>query len=236
VIRRIAATIIFLGVTVVLSVLSIPAALFDRSGSFYLWFARIWAKLFLFLYDIKLNVTGKEHISKKQHYVFVANHSSYTDIPIIFAAIPSDVRLMLRHTLARVPIWGWALYLSPMIIINRSNAVKARKTLTKAAEIIHGGASVLLFPEGTRTRTGQMHPFKRGAFHLAYESGAKVIPVAIKGAFEALPPSSWLPDSNKKVFVRIGTPLEIDTAITSDRDKEMDLMKRAEMAIREMLS
>ncbi len=234
-IRSFFATIIFVSLTVVLSIISIPAAL-DRSGSLYFWFSRIWAKIFLLLYGIKLQVIGKENVKKNEHYIFVANHSSYTDIPILFAAVPIDIRLFLRHTLTRVPIWGWALYLSPMIIINRSSPIKAKKTLTRAAEIIHDGASVLLFPEGTRTRTGTMQVFKRGAFNLSVKSQTPVIPVLIKGAFEVLPPSSWLPRTNKKVLVAIGHPLAIDNSISGEREHEMDLMRRAESAIREMHS
>ncbi|MEP7233859.1 MAG: lysophospholipid acyltransferase family protein, partial [Ignavibacteriota bacterium] len=135
-IRSIFATIVFITATIALSILSIPAALFDRSGSAYLWLARIWSKLFFSLYGVRRVVTGLENIKKGEHYVFVANHSSYTDIPILFASLPLDIRLILRHTLTRIPIWGWALLLSPMIIINRSNATKAKKTLATAAQII----------------------------------------------------------------------------------------------------
>jgi 1-acyl-sn-glycerol-3-phosphate acyltransferase len=235
VIRSIIAAIIFLCVTIVLSVISIPAALFDRSGSAYLLLARIWSKIFLLLYGIKLSISGLENIQKHEHYVFVANHSSYTDIPIIFAAIPVNIRLILRNTLTRVPIWGWALLLSPMIIINRSNAAKAKKTLQHAGEIIRDGASVLLFPEGTRTPNGEIQPFKRGAFHMAYESGAKVIPVAINGAFELLPRTAILPSSNKKIMVSIGAPMTVSSSVANDREREMDLMRRAEEAVRAML-
>ncbi len=234
--RRIIATIIFLVVTIVLSIISIPAALVDKSGSVYLWLARIWSKIFLLLYGVKLNVSGLENIQKQSHYVFVANHSSYTDIPILFAAIPSNVRLILRNSLTRIPIWGWALVVSPMIIINRSNASKAKKTLAHAAQVIHGGASVLLFPEGTRTPTGELQPFKRGAFHMSCKSSTEVIPVAIRGSFEFLPRNKTLPSSNKIIRVSIGEPLEISSQIENDREREMDLMKRAEESVRKMLS
>ncbi|MDP4219756.1 MAG: lysophospholipid acyltransferase family protein [Bacteroidota bacterium] len=234
-IRSIVATIIFLLVTIVLSILSIPAALFDRSGSAYLWLARFWSKIFLFLYGVKLHISGSSHIRKSEHYVYVANHSSYTDIPILLAAIPDNVRLILRHTLTRIPIWGTALLLSPMIIINRSNSSKAKKTLNKAIEIIRSGASIMLFPEGTRTHDGEMQPFKRGAFHMAYSGATKIIPVAIKGSFELQSRTQTLPSSNRDIYVSIGTPLEASSQIENDRSREMDLMQRAENAVREML-
>jgi len=235
VIRSTIATIIFLFVTIVASIVSVPAALLDRSGWIYLWITRIWAKLFLLIYGVRQTVGGLENIQKNEHYVFVANHSSYTDVPIAIAAIPKGIRLIFRNTLTRIPIWGWALLLSPYIIINRSNAVKARKSLAHAAEIIRRGGSILLFPEGTRSHTGELQPFKRGAFHLAYVSGAKIIPVAIKGAYEFLPRTAKLPLSHKGISVSIGAPLEVSMQIENDRDREIDLMKRSENAVREML-
>jgi 1-acyl-sn-glycerol-3-phosphate acyltransferase len=143
--------------------------------------------------------------------------------------------LILRHTLTRIPIWGTALLLSPMIIINRSNSSKAKKTLNKAVEIIRNGASILLFPEGTRTHNGEMQPFKRGAFHMAYSSGTKIIPVAIKGSFELQSRTQTLPSSNKDIYVSIGAPLEASPQIENDRSREMDLMQRAENVVMEML-
>lgn len=235
-IRSFVATIAFLFVTIVASVLSVPAALIDRSGRVYLWITRIWAKLFLLIYGVKQTVLGLENISKGEHYVFVANHSSYTDVPIAIAAIPLGVRLIFRNTLTRIPIWGWALLVSPYIIINRSNAAQAKKSLTHAADVIRGGGSVLLFPEGTRSATGELQPFKRGAFHLAYESGAKIIPMAIRGSYELLPRSATLPSSNKKISVSIGAPLEVSLQMENQREQEMDLMRRAENAVREMLN
>jgi 1-acyl-sn-glycerol-3-phosphate acyltransferase len=233
--RSVIATVFFLVITIALSLLSIPISILDRSGRLYLWFTRVWGKIFLMLYGIKISVSGLENINKKEHYVYVSNHSSYTDIPILFAAIPYDLRLILRSTLTKIPIWGWALLLSPMIIINRSNAAKAKKTLTQAAAIIRGGASVLLFPEGTRTSTGQLQAFKRGAFHMAYESGANVIPVAIKGSFDILPRTGKLPRTNLSGSVLVGEPLEIQMSIAGEREREMDLMRRAEAAVQALL-
>ena len=201
----------------------------------YLWMARMWSKIFLFLFGIRLSVIGLENIKKNEHYIYVANHASYTDIPILFAAIPIDIRLILRNTLTRIPIWGWALPFSPMIIIDRSNPKKAKETLALATKRIRYDASVLLFPEGTRTHTGELQQFKRGAFHMAYESGAKVIPVAIKGTFDILPRTKNLPSPNKVVFVTIGVSLEVSKEIQNDREREMDLMRRAEESVRTML-
>ena len=178
---------------------------------------------------------GAKNIKKDEHYVFVVNHSSYSDIPICFVAIPKNIRLILRHTLTQIPIWGWALNFSPMIIINRSSASKSKKTLDNAIKTIKNGASILLFPEGTRTKDGALQPFKRGAFHLAYASGASVVPIAIKGTFELMSRSDKLPKTNCSVVVTIGTPLQASKSITGDRENELDLMQRTEEAISSLL-
>lgn len=233
--RSVVATIIFLVITIVLSIISLPFAVIDRSGKSYLWFARIWAKIFLALYGIRVKVEGVRNIHKHEHYVFASNHTSYADIPAILGGIPHDIRLVLRSSLTLVPIWGWALLLSPMIIINRSTPAKSKKSLAKAIEQIHDGASVLLFPEGTRTPNGKLQEFKRGAFYLAYQSGAKVLPVALIGTYDVLPRHKKLPKSGMKVVVRIGAPLEADASLASDREKELDLMKRTEAAVAELV-
>jgi 1-acyl-sn-glycerol-3-phosphate acyltransferase len=231
---RIVSLFLFVLVTIVLSIISIPVAALDRSGKGYLFLARLWSRIFLFLYRGKLTVLGTENIQKGKPYVFCANHSSYTDIPVLFAGIPIDVRLILRRSLTRIPIWGWALLVSPMIIIDRSNPTKAKRTLQDAAKIIHDGASVLLFPEGTRTHDGNIQPFKRGAFQMAYKSGAEVVPVAINGTFEFLSRTDKLPIMDSNIVITIGMPLHIDRSLPTDRDREADLMRRTEEAVRMM--
>ena len=233
-IRQYVATFFFVVVTVVLSLLSLLAAL-DRSGKVYFVLARLWSQSFCFLFGITIKVVGAKNIKKDEHYVFVVNHSSYSDIPICFVAIPKNIRLILRHTLTQIPIWGWALNFSPMIIINRSSASKSKKTLDNAIKTIKNGASVLLFPEGTRTKDRTLQSFKRGAFHLAYASGASVIPIAIKGTFELMSRSDKLPKTNGSVVVTIGAPLQASKSITGDRENELDLMQRTEEAISNLL-
>lgn len=232
---RIVSLILFVLVTIVLSIISIPVAVLDRSGKGYLFLARLWSKIFLFLYGAKLRVVGVENIEIGKPYVFCANHSSYTDIPVLFAGIPIDVRLILRKSLTRIPIWGWALLVSPMIIIDRSNPAIAKQTLDDAAKIIRGGASVLLFPEGTRTRDGNVQPFKRGAFQMAYKSGAEVVPVTIQGTFEFLPRTKKLPKIGNTITITFGKPLQVDSSLPTDRDREADLMRRTEEAVRKEL-
>ena len=222
------ATILFIVVTIVLSIVSVPAAVIDRSGRSYLALARAWSRSFLWLYGIRIVTQGEQLVSGLPT-VYVSNHSSYVDIPVILASIQDDIRLMLRDSLTRIPIWGWALKVSPFLIISRENAARAKATLDNATATIRKGASVLLFPEGTRTSTGALQPFKRGAFKIALESCARVVPVYLDGAFDVLPRTEKLPRTNRTIHVHIGAAITLPSS--HGRVAELELMQTAEAAM-----
>ena len=188
------------------------------------------------LYGIRVTIKGTEHIREGEHYVYVANHSSYTDIPVLLAMVPDNIRLILRQSLTRIPIWGWALLAGPFLIIDRSSATKSQRTLKQAVQTIRSGASVLLFPEGTRTATGELQPFKRGAFHLAFDSGAPIIPVAIIGSYDIMSRHEALPKWGKRAEVRIGEAIyPREQSGEASRVAETLLMKEAEASVQALL-
>ena len=231
--------LLFLVTTIVFSIVSVFAALVDRSGKTYLWVAKLWSRSSLVFFGIRVRIEGAEHIQHGQNYVYAANHSSYMDIPILIGYIPDNLRLTLRSSLTRIPIWGWALLVGPFLILDRSNPQDAQRTIGKAITRIQSGASVLFFPEGTRTHTGQMEPFKRGAFHLAREAGVPVLPVALIGSFHILPRHKWLPLWGQSAVIRIAEPV-YPRAVSSDsaaekRAEEVRLMQEAERSVRAML-
>ncbi|MDP4198760.1 MAG: lysophospholipid acyltransferase family protein [Bacteroidota bacterium] len=223
--------------TVVCSTVSVFASLIDRSGRTYLVIARLWSKGILLLFGVRLRVRGAENIEAGHHYVYVSNHTSFMDIPALLAAINNNIRLTYRSTLTRTPIWGWALRMGPFLMIDRSNAAQAQRTLTKAMETIKSGASIQLFPEGTRSYDGKMHPFKRGAFSLAYAAHTAIIPVALIGTHESLPRNQIMPNWGKPMEVRIGKPIfPREVPPTETRAEEMRLMRESEEAVRKLLA
>lgn len=210
-------------VTIIFASLAIIASLLDRSGKAYHFLGRIWAKLLLWIAGVRVEIIGLENINWNENYVYVANHCSGFDIPVVMASIPGQLRIVFKKELTKIPLFGWQLRIGPYILIDRENPAKAMESLEKAKKKIEKGASVLLFAEGTRSRDGNIQPFKRGAFTLATRSGKKIVPLTIKGTFEILP--------KKKFRIRPGTvrlfidpPIEHDGSI--DKKSELELMDK----------
>lgn len=138
----------------------------------------MWSPGILWICGIRLKVSYAEELTDDS-YVFVANHQSYLDIPLLFRAIYYNLHFVAKKELKKVPFLGWYMMATGMIFIDRSNRNKAIESLKKAAVLISKGKSVLMFPEGTRSKDGRVSPFKKGPFMLAKDAGVKVVPVGI---------------------------------------------------------
>jgi 1-acyl-sn-glycerol-3-phosphate acyltransferase len=145
----------------------------------------VWGRILLWSWGIEVTVSGG---APHGPAVYAANHASALDIPLVFAHLPVDFRVLHKRSLYVLPVIGWYLYLGGHVSIDRANAFRARRSLTRAAERIRGGTSVLVFPEGTRNRDdASVQPFKRGSFVLALEAGVPVVPVSLRGVKELVP-------------------------------------------------
>jgi 1-acyl-sn-glycerol-3-phosphate acyltransferase len=136
----------------------------------------------------------------------MANHASSLDIRADFLAVPRRIRLIAKKQLARIPLFGWVMWAGRFIFIDRQNGVAARRSIDLAGQRIHDGDSVLIFPEGTRTRDGALGPFKKGGFHLAVKAGVPIVPVALRGTRALMPRGSLLLRSGT-ITVVLGEPL-----------------------------
>lgn len=155
--------------------------------------AHWWGRIFCILSLVRVSVRGRENIDPKVSYVFVANHQSAYDIFSIYGYLGHRFRWMMKASLRRIPLVGFACEKAHQIYVDKSSPKALRHTMERAEEVLRHGTSLVVFPEGARTFNGQMRPFKRGAFMLATEFGLPLVPVTIDGAFDVLPRTGKIP-------------------------------------------
>jgi len=189
-----------------------------------------WARSICRVSGVEVSVTGTEALDPGKPYIFAANHQSQFDIFVLQGFLGVDFRWLAKKELFRVPVWGPAMRRAGYIPIDRSHGRQAIKSLDEAAGKIAAGTSVIIFPEGTRSKDGRLHDFKAGAMVLAVKSGVPIVPVAILGTYEILPKGKLLMIPGQ-VQIRIGRPIE--TKNCSARDKH-NLARRAQEAVAEL--
>ena len=180
-IRTLYITIWVILATLVMGSLVIVLSLFIRSGDPLHKIARFWGKSILVVSRIKVSVNGLPGIDFRDPYIYMANHQSNFDIPVLLGHLPVQFRWLAKMELFKIPIFGRAMRKAGYISIDRYDRESAFKSLDVAAQKIKSGVSVLIFPEGTRSRDGKIKAFKKGGFVLAIDSGVPIIPVVIKG-------------------------------------------------------
>lgn len=144
-----------------------------------------WARALLRVVGVKVVVEGAPLPAGPA--VYAANHGSVLDIPVLFGHLPVDFRIVHKRSLLFVPVVGLYLFAAGHIAIDRTNAFRARRSLARAAEKIRGGATVVVFPEGTRSVRGEVAAFKRGTFLMAIRAGAPVVPLSLAGVKAVMP-------------------------------------------------
>jgi 1-acyl-sn-glycerol-3-phosphate acyltransferase len=167
--------------TIVLGTLSIVSSLFDRRGYVGHWCARTWSRLILATTGVRVEASGLERLDPHGTYVFVANHQSIYDIPVLFWTLPQQLRIMAKESLGRFPLIGWHLRRTGHMLVDRRHPDRA-KIFGWASRLHDLGLSLFVFPEGTRSRDGRVAPFKTGSFLLALEAGLTVVPLSIVGS------------------------------------------------------
>ena len=178
----------------ILLVLTILTALVTIIGSLiggaHIWGyypGKIWSQLICYILLIPVEVHGREKIHKRTSYVFVPNHQGAFDIFLIYGFLGRNFKWMMKHQLRKVPFIGIACEYSHQIFVDKRGPRKIKETYDKARETLHGGMSLVVFPEGARSFTGHMGVFKRGAFMLADELQLPVVPLTINGSFDVMP-------------------------------------------------
>ena len=203
-------------------------AAFNPGGTIMLWGGRcVWSPVITRIVGARLEVHGEEKLDSEKSYVYVSNHISYLDPPSIAQKLPHNISFVAKKELTRIPLFGASIRLARMIIIDRSNPAKAYASLKRAGEVIRNGLSVLVFAEGTRSRTGDLQPFKKGAFFLAIEAGVPIAPIVVEGSQYTHRPGDWKIASHR-VEIHFLDPIDT-TGYTQDQVEE--LMERVQGVI-----
>jgi 1-acyl-sn-glycerol-3-phosphate acyltransferase len=207
----------------IISLLALLSALVDRTFYTYFLVTKLFSKGILLISGVKLKITGLQNINPSGTYVFVSNHSSQFDIPAVQSAAPVRICIVYKKEINKIPLFGWQMMLGPYVVIDRKNAEKALHSIEKAKQLMDTKKiSVHIFAEGTRSRTGEIQPFKRGAFYLASKVGYPVIPVTINGASSILPKGKL---NIKSGTMHIHFDKPIPTSDLKTRHDEMQLME-----------
>ena len=166
----------------------IPTLFGDRGVRVTYTFLRFWSWVFSKLNFIPYEITGREHIHKKQSYIYVSNHTSFLDIPGLLLALPGQFRPLAKKELLKIPVFGW-IARTAAVIVDRSSHDSRVKSLEHLTEVLSKGISVLIFAEGTQNRSKELlQPFKDGAFRIALETKKPILPIMIMGAGKLMPP------------------------------------------------
>ncbi len=174
--------------TTFFGILSLITSFFDRTGRAQAELARVWARILLAVSGVKVQVEGLEHLDPNGSYIFIANHLSYMDTPVILAHIPVQFRFLAKRGLFKIPLIGTHLNRAGHIPVPREDPRAAVKTMQTAAEVIQNKKiSLLIFPEGGRSRDGQLRQFKEGGAYIAIRAGVPLIPLVLIGTREVLP-------------------------------------------------
>ncbi|MEO8705318.1 MAG: lysophospholipid acyltransferase family protein [Kofleriaceae bacterium] len=163
------------------------------------------------LLDVDLHVSGADRVPLTRSYVYMSNHQSHLDIPMLYATLPSPtIRMLGKTELFQIPLWGRGLRAAEFIEVDRTNHASAMRSIEYAAKLVRDGVSIYLAPEGTRSRDGRIGPLKKGGFHLALGTNAPIVPVAIRGTIDILPRGGKVMQTGRQVSVTIGAPIQVE--------------------------
>lgn len=218
--------------TVVHGLVSNVWSLVDRTPPPQLRVARAWARSLLWITGVKVEIEGLNHIRAGGNYVFVANHVSYMDTPVVLAHIPEQFLFLAKSGLFKIPLLGWHLHRAGHVRVPLGDVRGTLRTLQQAAALIREGRSTLVFPEGGRSESGELQEFKDGAAFIAIRAQAPIVPLALIGMRRILPMHS-LRFRRGRVKLRIGQPIPTEGLTIQQREA---LTTQARAQVVEMLA
>ncbi len=220
---------VFFSLTFPIALSAIIGTFFDSTGAVYAAHARFWGRLGIWMAGVKVEISGAENLPDGPAIV-MSNHASNFDILALLGFFPRPLAFIAKKELFSIPVFGPSMRRGGYIPLDRSDGRKALKSMEDAAGRVRGGKSVIIFPEGTRTRDGKLLPFKRGAFLLAVKASVPVVPVAIEGSF-GVNPGGALRLYSGKILIHILAPLVIPEGMKRAAAEDF-LMENVRNAIR----
>lgn len=214
--------------SILFATLAILGSVLPPRGRFMFAMARLWSHSLLTAACLEVAVEREVELDPRQSYVFLSNHQSLFDIPLLLATVPVPVRMMAKRSLFRIPLFGWSLLAGGFIPIDRGDRSTARESFASAMDRVRAGVSILLFPEGTRAMTDRLLPFQRGGFLLAIKLDLPIVPVGIQGTRTVQRKGSLVMHPGR-VTVRYGAPIAV-ADFGLKRKRELTALVRGRIA------
>ena len=209
--------------TLVLGFLALITYPFDRKGKVVHYYARLWGRVALLANRVKVRMEGMENVKGKGPYIFMSNHQGSYDIFALLGTLPFQFKWLAKKELFSIPFFGWTMAAAGYISIDREGTRETVGAMNRAAQKIHEGMSVVIFPEGSRSPDGSIQPFKKGGFTLAIKSKVPIIPIAITGSREIMP-KDRLAASSGEIRIWMGSPIETQHYSLKERKMLMEMV------------
>jgi 1-acyl-sn-glycerol-3-phosphate acyltransferase len=206
--------------------LACVAGLIDRSGDTTFRIGRWWSRGIVATSLLRLHASYEQDFDPALPVVYMSNHQSLFDIPVLFVTLPGQARMLAKESLFKIPIFGWSIRLGGFISIDRKDRSRAKESFDAAVDRLRSGTSALIFPEGTRSRDGKLLPFQRGGLLLALKSGLPIVPVGIEGTLAVQRKGSFA-IRPRKIEVRYGAPIQVDQLGVRDRAELTEQVRSA---------
>lgn len=194
------------GYTLFFGLASIPFGFFDKGGRRLHGFARAWSKAIMKTIFSPLRVIGLEKIDTTRPHVYAVNHGSALDIPVLYAYLPFQFRIVFKKELLSYPIVGWHLKRSGQVCVDQQHPARSVASIRSALKTLKAGMPLVIFPEGGRTSDGRIQPFLPGAFFLAIKAEVDVVPIALLGMYDLLPMNTYHVKP-RPLEMRVGSPI-----------------------------
>ena len=235
--RTVRAAFLWAGIalaTVLFGLPALAAAFVPPRGDWFLRFARGWSRTILAMSGVPVRIVGRERLAAagRGSLVVVANHESFADIVVLLSSLPMQVRFLAKRSVFSIPVLGWSIRAAGFIPVDRGDRSRSAATFEAALARLAGGRSVVVFPEETRTRTGELLPFKKGAALLALRSGLPLLPVGIAGTRRVLSRDTLVPTAGPVTLV-IGEIIPVAGRPVTDRAKLTEEARSAVALLRE---